>query len=189
MTDASFSECGNYRWWLKRRISKEDNILFFIGLNPSKANEYSDDPTLRRMLRFCKCWGYGTLLVMNLFARISSSPKILHHCLDPIGNDNDQHLLNRITYWSENSKCDLWLGWGAGGSWKDRNLEVIYWLKKAWSNRSNDFPSANGPMSVGVTRLGHPRHPLYTPAKEVLKPFSLSKSIAPLTYKNDTKSS
>ncbi|HJM80481.1 MAG TPA: DUF1643 domain-containing protein, partial [Prochlorococcaceae cyanobacterium Fu_MAG_72] len=67
VSEASFSPCGHYRWWLKRRLGKSSRTLLFVGLNPSKASALDDDPTLRRILGFCRSWGYGRLLVVNLF--------------------------------------------------------------------------------------------------------------------------
>ena len=174
MTDASFSECGNYRWWLKRRISKEDNILFFIGLNPSKANDFEDDPTMRRLSGFCKTWGYGQLVVVNLFARISHSPAMLRRCSDPIGKANNQGLLFFSRSWSERPCWDLWLGWGAGGVLQGRNFEVIAMMQNHIQNRRNNFPESLGPLCLGLTVNGHPRHPLYLSAKEVLRPFQIT---------------
>ncbi len=49
--------------------------FFFIGLNPSIADETIDDPTITRCINYAKAWGYGTLLMTNLFAFRSTYPK------------------------------------------------------------------------------------------------------------------
>ena len=74
---AAFSPCGQYRWWLERLWQPAAPRLLFIGLNPSRADGQRNDPTLRRLLGFAQRWGYGSLEVLNLFARVSPSPAVL----------------------------------------------------------------------------------------------------------------
>ena len=170
---ASFSSCGSYRWWLERRLNNKENIMLFIGLNPSTASCSLNDPTLRRLLNFSYSWGYGSLIVVNLFARVSSSPSIIKVCSDPIGNRNDQEISKRAFQWSNNPFCDLWVGWGNLGVWKNRNIDVLRLLKINAIKRSSKYPSARGPLALGLTLKGHPRHPLYIPNRECLKTFDL----------------
>ena len=89
--------------------------MLFIGLNPSTASDSSEDQTLNRLLSFCRSWGYGSLVVVNLFAKVSKSPLLLRSCIDPVGEGNDQELSLNADIWSKNHLWDLWLGWGAGG--------------------------------------------------------------------------
>ena len=58
----------------------------FIGLNPSTANEITNDPTIRRVQRFAFDWGYGGVYMMNLFAYITAYPKELEHAESPAHN-------------------------------------------------------------------------------------------------------
>ncbi len=168
-SEASFSSCGRYRWWLKRILRSKGRTLLYIGLNPSLANAYNDDPTLRRLLGFCDSWGYGKLVVANLFARVSKSPSELRHSSDPIGAENDSYLTFFARYWANSPFWDLWLGWGAGGSLKKRNLQVLSLLDIYFIERSKLCPNAFGPLAIGFTSQGHPRHPLYLPRSAVLK--------------------
>tara|TARA_Y100001968_G_C19106482_1_gene595121 strand:- start:56 stop:559 length:504 start_codon:yes stop_codon:yes gene_type:complete len=150
-SSASFSPCKKYRWHLSRYITNSKKELIFIGLNPSLADARHNDPTLRRLIAFSKIWGYGSLVVINLFARISKSPKLLASCIDPVGWKNDFELQKRINYWSRNHLCDLWIGWGANGKLMNRNEILIKKLKE----------SSKQPCVIGLTKEGHPKHPLY----------------------------
>lgn len=47
--EATFSPCRVYRYALWRRWGSGQYAMF-IGLNPSTADEYSDDPTIRRRM-------------------------------------------------------------------------------------------------------------------------------------------
>ncbi len=173
-SQAKFNSSGQYRWSLQRRISRSSRKIIFIGLNPSNADVSRDDATLRRITGFCRCWGYGILVVANLFARVSTTPQFLKRCNEPIGQCNDKELLGFFLKWSKSPLWDIWLGWGANGSLFNRNVEVMSLMKSFWDKRTSEFPKASGPLTLGVTLNGHPCHPLYLPTSSVLKPFSWS---------------
>lgn len=58
-------------------------------LNPSTADAEVDDPTIRRCIGYAKSWGFGELIVCNLFAYRATDPKDLKKCADPSGPEND----------------------------------------------------------------------------------------------------
>ncbi len=145
--------------------------LVFIGLNPSKASDSNQDPTLRRLVGFSRNWGYGKIYVVNLFARISAFPALLKKVEDPIGQENDGHILSHLIIWSGNPECDLWLGWGCRGNLLNRDLAVIAYIEKYGNIRNQNFPESFGPLCLGLTKGAQPRHPLYVCKRELLKPF------------------
>lgn len=161
---ASFSACGRYRWWLLRAWEPALPRLLFLGLNPSSADHSRDDPTLRRLLGFARCWGYGSLEVLNLFSRRSASPALLRRCDHPVGAETDKWIRDRVCHHAVTSGpgAVLWLGWGNEGARTGRDRQVLAWL-------------AGGPAlrlsSIGLTAAGHPRHPLYAPAAARLLPI------------------
>ena len=61
-SDALLSPCGCYRYALWRRWEPGPQVLF-IMLNPSTADELTDDPTIRRCIGFARSWGFGSLAV------------------------------------------------------------------------------------------------------------------------------
>ncbi len=164
--DAALSLCGCYRWLLHRPIqanhdqAKKQRVLVFIGLNPSRADGSRDDPTLRRLQRFSHNWGYHHLVVLNLFARISTSPSWLRRCQEPIGEENDQHLRQWFHHWAHQPTWDLWLGWGAFGELMQRDAVVLKMLDEVSDQRGHHPP----PFVTGLTKAGYPRHPLYLPS-------------------------
>lgn len=85
---ARFSACRNYRYALWRIWDIDKPLVMFIGLNPSTANETTDDPTIRRVVDFAFRWGYGGVYMMNLFAWVTPYPGELATSPDPLG-DND----------------------------------------------------------------------------------------------------
>ena len=163
-SNAFFSPCGKFRWKLTRLISKSPKELIFVGLNPSKADAITNDLTLIRLISFCTLWGYGSLTVINLFGKITKDPRQLLSNEDPIGSQNDSVLNKNIYYWSKAQMCDLWIGWGTKGIIMNRNKKVLSQIKKSCSKK---------PLIIGLTKAGHPRHPLYTSKEKYLYPFPI----------------
>ena len=148
MTDsgARFSSCRTYRYALWRVWDEDGPSLNVIGLNPSTADETTDDPTIRRCIGFAKAWGYGSLVMTNLFALRSTDPRGLLTMDDPVGPDNDQTL-----YVEAGSSGQSIAAWGA------HPLAVA---------RSEHVRRLLGQMFVeclGITKSGAPKHPLYLP--------------------------
>lgn len=150
--DAGFSACGQYRWWLRRQWQPLWPRLLVIGLNPSRADAQRDDPTLRRIVGFAQRWGYGSVTLLNLHARITPNPAVLRRCPDPVGSENDRWLRTVLT----TGGVAAWLAWGNQGSWRGRDRAVLDLLGEA---------APGVPLLVlGLTAQGQPRHPLYAPA-------------------------
>ena len=160
--DACFSTCGHYRWWLWRQWQPAEPALLFIGLNPSRADAGRDDATLRRLVGFASAWGYGSLLVLNLFARISPSPALLRRAADPVGDGNDAWLQRALRGELTTAGAPIaapaavWLGWGNRGAWRGRDRQVLALLQQL----APGLPR----LVLGFTRQGQPRHPLYARA-------------------------
>ena len=172
-SDASFSKCGLYRWWLRRKVISNERKLLFIGLNPSFAGKEVNDPTTTRLVNFCRAWGYGTLFIINLFAKVSSSSLLLKYSSNPVGNKNDSEISSRLDSWSNDLNWDLWLGWGARGTLRNRNIELTRVVKIFSKQRYKRFDKSRGPLVLGLTKGGHPMHPLYLPCKKLLYPFEI----------------
>ena len=140
--NATFSDCRKYRYALSRTWNGKKKTILFIGLNPSTANEKIDDPTIRRCINYAQNWGYGSLLMVNLFAYRATMPSELKNVKNPIGNDNDLHIIEL------SKKADIAVAaWGNEGSLLNRDKEV----KKILPNL----------MCLKINKSGQPSHPLY----------------------------
>ncbi len=168
-----FSECGSYRWILKRELFSGRKTVVFIGLNPSKANSHKNDRTLTRIVNFCSRWNYKNIYIINLFGLISKSPTKLLKSNDPIGVNNDLITLKSLEFWRENNNCDLWLGWGDKGLLKGRDREVLKLIKIFSNLKSNENNYSKRVLSLGLSKKGNPRHPLYMPNKSFLRKFDM----------------
>ena len=82
-----------YRFELSRVWNAQLPVLLMIGMNPSVASPYFDDPTAFKGRRYAEDWGFGTLLIGNVFAYRATDQKRLLKISDPVGPENDAHLL------------------------------------------------------------------------------------------------
>lgn len=96
---AVISLCEKYRYRLWRVLRPDVHLktCLFIMLNPSTADAYEDDPTIRRCMRFASEWDYTMLDVVNLFSVRCTEPKLLPHHLDQLcGPDHGYHLSSAL---------------------------------------------------------------------------------------------
>jgi hypothetical protein len=156
-SSACISACGRYRYALTRRVGRGERKATFILLNPSTADAVVDDPTIRRCLGFAQRWGCGRLVVLNLFAFRATNPADLKRAADPVGPEN-RVWFNRML---RDLDGPVVCGWGVQGTHRAQDLVVLEWL--------DEF--GIGPVALGLTKDGHPRHPLYVPYSAELIPF------------------
>jgi hypothetical protein len=148
---ATFSEDRKYRYVLWRELGGDGPAIAFIGLNPSRAGEDKNDPTITRVMAFARRWGYSRVYMLNLFAWITPYPNELLQAEDPLG------------------ESDWWLGWV-----KDKVETVVF----AWGSFSQaqerasqvveKFPVA---FALKLNKGGAPHHPLRLPNDINLIPY------------------
>jgi len=147
---AVFSRDRRYRYALRRVWDPAGPSILFIGLNPSTADHRVNDRTVARCIRFAQDWGFGQLVVANLFAFRTPYPRILWQASDPVGPKNDRWLRRLI---SESHTTVA--AWGTLGARFGRDREVLAQL-------------AN-PKCLAISKDGHPKHPLYIRATTELR--------------------
>jgi hypothetical protein len=153
---AVFSDCRRYRYRLSIMRQAGPRVLWVL-LNPSTADEHVDDPTVRRCQIWAEAWGYAGAEIANIFAWRDTDPRGMRAASDPVGPDNDGHLL-------EAAACAglIICGWGVHGAHLGRGDYVAGLLRSAGHTLH----------ALRITQGGHPQHPLYLPSaiKPVLWP-------------------
>jgi hypothetical protein len=155
--DCDMSPCGQYRYLLQIVWDRTKPLVGWIGLNPSIADKYRDDPTIRRIKNFSKAWGYGGIMMTNLFAYRATDPREMKRHPQPIAepdysglmNANDNALLKVYEQCGEVVAC-----WGNNGSHQRRSTYVKQLLP--------------GLKALRMTSKGEPWHPLYLPDETTL---------------------
>lgn len=156
---AVISACGTYRYLLQRAWANEGRALPFIMLNPSTADAELDDPTIRRCMGFARDNGFGGIAVVNLFAFRSTSPAGLKLADDPVGPENDRYL-SSLFLTAREAGAPIIAAWGCHGTYRGRDKDVGSLARMLRT-----------PLyTLGTTKQGHPRHPLYVSASQPFAP-------------------
>lgn len=145
---ATFSPDRRYRYKLWRTWGLSQSRLVVIGLNPSTADESTDDPTIRRCIGFAKREGLDGLIMLNLFAFRSRDSKALLTVEGPIGPENDATIRRHV--FGDYSR--VLAAWGAQRIAEKRGAAVVALCK------STKF------YCLGETKNGQPKHPLFVAA-------------------------
>lgn len=150
-----FSPCRRYRYLLRRVINPtaKRGICLWLLANPSVADEYDLDPTLRRCADYTERWGFSEMRVVNVRAWIETESDKVPDDESAWGPDNLAHIMQQA------DQADLLVcGWGRLGG--ERALTILEWVKQVAK-----------PHALRLNQDGSPQHPLYLPA--ILKPFPL----------------
>ena len=127
-------------------------------LNPSRADTLADDHTIRKCIQYSQSWGYSGLVVVNLFAYISTQPNKLRLVSDPIGPKNDGYLGK---YLALADRCLV--AWGA--------VADLPFMAERIRQVTPLLPEEG--FCLGYTKKGWPKHP----ARAAL-------SLSPLPYES-----
>jgi hypothetical protein len=158
LDEATISPCGRYRYRLTRELGGSRAVTF-VMLNPSTADASIDDPTIRRCKGFARAWGFGRLIVANLYAWRATDPDELRRQAmsgwNVIGHDNDSWIMQAV---------------------REAEVVVVAWGPRGDAERARAVLSIiragdRVPMCLGFTRDGSPRHPLMMPRSAPLQPF------------------
>ena len=156
VSEAVYSPCEKYRYALTRVWVPEGKRLLYIMLHPSKATALANDPTIERCERRARALGYGGFRVCNLFALRETDPARLKRARRPEGPDNMAQIGEALD-WCDEVLC----AWGVHGVHRDQGAKVLERLQASPKNC----------LALGITKDGHPRHPLYVSYKITPKPW------------------
>jgi len=154
---AVISPCGLYRTRLERIWDASCPPLVLAMLNPSKADAEIDDPTIRRGMGFARREEAGGLVVVNMRSLRATDPKELLRADDPTGPYNPGALTMVILEALTDGR-KIVCAWGAHPMAEPAGTGFVMMAR-----------AAGVPLwSLGKTKGGHPRHPLYVPASQPL---------------------
>ncbi|MBW4706519.1 DUF1643 domain-containing protein [Roseobacter sp. YSTF-M11] len=147
-SEAVYSDCERYRYRLVRVWDDALPRVTFVMLNPSKADEIRNDPTVERCQRRAEHLGFGAFQLTNIFAWRDTDPMAMRRAREPVGPCNDDILLTSAR-WAD----QVVAAWGVHGAHRARGDEVARLLTDAGHTL----------FHLGLSKAGHPRHPLYLP--------------------------
>lgn len=143
---AVLSGDGVYRYRLGRRWSSSPTMCW-VMLNPSTADAFTDDQTIRRCMFYADRSGCGAIDVVNLYAYRATQPRDLVAAaasgVDVVGADNVEHVSDAV-----NNARLVVVGWGANAA-RTPPTPVHTYL----GNQRRPL------YCLGITGAGFPRHP------------------------------
>ena len=159
---AIISNSGLYRYELHREWDKDKGKVLFIMLNPSTADGNEDDLTTRRCVKYAERWGYGGIMIGNIYPFRAKRPKHLKKWTNNCGHEEYKALYENIDHINDMiNQCDLTVcAWGCNHPGIPEMLE--YTSDLHYLELCDD----------GIT----PKHPL----------GNLSNDLVPLEYKLNT---
>lgn len=159
--DAVTSADGRYRFRVTREWDTSKPHVVWVMLHASTSDADRDDRTLRKVQLFTRSWGWGGLVVVNLFAAIVRDKRDLSQHPAPIGATNNEHILAAVT---DQRTHGVVAGWGNYGSVFNRGDFVEGLLRGALRRPLYRMP---GPL----TSNDQPPHPMRYPNGSVAIPW------------------
>lgn len=154
--DAVISDCGKYRYLLRRTWDHGKLRALLVMLNPSTADARQDDATIRSCVRLLSGLGYGSMEVVNVFGYRATDPGELLKADDPCGPKNEDIVRAAI------ERCDtVVVAWGA---WPPAKAASVYIRNAIRASRPAMF-------CFGKTKSGAPKHPLYVKSGTALEAY------------------
>ncbi len=136
-------------------IETENPDIPFVMLNPSTADAFNDDATIRRCLDFANRFKMRNLIVVNLFAFRATKPADMKKAKDPIGAINDD-ILDLVLHQYPKVIC----AWGSGA-----DKERVFRFKVMAGLHDCEL------LCLAKTAKGDPRHPVRLPKDSNLMPL------------------
>lgn len=104
-----------------------------------------DDPTIRKVVGFSKRWGYDGIIMVNVFALVSTDPKELRRVADPVGQLNHETILE-----GARTAKDIIVAFG-NPPFERKAYEIVDLLLL--------LPGGREIFCIGRTKAGWPMHP------------------------------
>ena len=154
-TGAIFSADRRYRYRLTRKIEGGSGAVTFVMLNPSRADESQDDPTIRKCRGFAKRWGYGTMHAVNLSPYRATHPANLWEALPEPRRVRHQNTSIVLETAAGSELIVLAYGNPAERLLKAKGTrDRVRRMTRLLSESGNDL------HCLGITNSGYPRHPV-----------------------------
>lgn len=144
---AIYSDDERFRYVLTRTWDAAGTRAAFVMLNPSTATETQNDPTVERCERRARALGFGAFRVTNIFAYRATDPRDMRAQPDPIGGTANDDAIRDAALWANTVVC----AWGTHGAHLNRGAQVEMLLRQ----------TARPLTTLGLSKDGHPKHPLY----------------------------
>lgn len=153
----------DYRYSLVRAFPLSDGPTYaFFGINPSTADDQTDDATVRKWKGFVARWRGSEFIVGNIFAARSTDVKGLAKMDDPVGPRNDSFIKEICAQADIIVPC-----WGSRQKIPNHLHERVDKVAQSMLQYACGKPV----KCFGKTTSGDPKHPLMLGYDTVLEDF------------------
>jgi len=131
-----------------------------IGHNPADASEYRDDQTSKWWIRWCRLFGFGGYVAVNLYPFVTAHPGVCYRIVDAVNRGVDWdardalHFVNLPAVVEAAKSADqvfvCWGGIARDDIWIEHLIEEI-------QSGEAPYPAL---WCWGTTRSGAPKHPM-----------------------------
>lgn len=153
---ATFSDDETLRYTLVREWDADLPRLMAMLLNPSKADHDRSDNTVTRVIDFAKAWGFGSLVVTNMWPIRETKSKLAKEWAKVAIFDHARRLEMEINWTHVDLAAEdcsaILVGWGANAT-EEESEEMIVRLKA----------TGHPVFALVINADGTPKHPLYVP--------------------------
>ncbi len=155
--------------------TKGSRPLVCIGVNPSTATPNRLDATLRSVKRLTKANGYDSWLMINLYPVRAIHPKGLPYTFNKTIHYKNLECISRTISWEN---ATIWAAWGNAIERRPYLISCLEDIVTVLSKKKCRW------AHIGtMTRLGHPRHPLYVASHSKIQDIDIQNYIGVLDNK------
>ena len=148
---AVISKCEKYRYKLTRTWDEDKGKVLFIMLNPSTANHIENDLTTIRCINFAEKWGYGGIMIGNIYPFRAKRPKDLRKWLNDFiySDGHGATKTNEVHVKEMAEQADIIVcAWGCNykegiPDWIDELEVPLYYLELCKDGRTPKHPLGN----------------------------------------------
>ncbi len=127
--------------------------MLVVGVNPSTATPWKDDPTIRKVRNIIKESNYDGWVMVNLYPQVTSEPDNLPKVMDADITEKNMQIISEII--EKNYIAAAWAAWGNLIDKRPYLGEILCQLE--------EYVQCEWYYRGSLTRSGNPRHPLYLP--------------------------
>ena len=153
------------------------NPLICFGINPSTATPVKTDPTINRVQNFAENNGFDGYIMLNLYPQRATEPKNIDTQRNVALHQENVWQIIRIL---EKGPRTILAGWGSLIEERPFFIDCLYEIVLKISD-------CHYWVSLGLSKDGHPRHPLYIKATEEFREFDIKSYIYKYSRNNGKK--
>lgn len=159
-------------------IEGEKTVLCF-GINPSVAEPGNLDNTMQSVDRIIRHNGFDSWIMFNIYPQRATNPDDIHKRMNRKYHEGNLREIEKtvLELKKKDEEIVIWAAWGV-------LIEKRKFLKRLLLDIDNLLKDYNCTwVSIGETKAGHPKHPLYKKSTSDFYNFNMKEYIQDIESK------